>query len=227
MPSERRPGGTHIVMRGMPVDIGMRVRTWEETGFQFVGRARAWTGVVCCHWTGAENPPGAMYANMMDHSVLGKKVPLSVHFCVDQRGDIYQMADAEMRGAHAPAVNSFGIGIEFIGRGTALKNPKRGHERERVTEVIHGRKVVYEELFDAQVTAGVQLIEKLCGLYGLPMRVPEDKDGRLVTKELSAAQLGVFRGVLGHFHVQKKDDPGLRLLRAIQARGRQLDDARA
>lgn len=209
-------------MRGMPVDIGMRVRTWHETGFEFAGRARAWTGVVCCHWTGAENPAGAMYENMISRSVLGKKAPLSVHFCIDQRGDIYQMADTEMRGAHAPRVNSYSVGIEFVGRGTALKNPKRGFERDRVTEVIQGRKVTYDELLDAQVTAGVALIEKLCGLYGLPMKVPQDAKGDLVLKELSDPVLEAFRGVIGHCHCQGKDDPGARLMRAIQARGKEL-----
>jgi N-acetylmuramoyl-L-alanine amidase-like protein len=223
VPSEKRPVGTYLIMRGMPIDIGVRVKTWHETDLEFVGRPRAYCSVICAHWTGAENPAASMFHNMTTHSVLGKKSPLSVHFCIDQRGDIYQMADTEMRGAHAPRVNSFSVGIEFIGRGTALKAPKRGYDRERVTEHIQGRRVTYDELFDAQVTAGVALIEKLCMLYALPMKVPEDVNGNLITKELSDPMLLSFRGVIGHLHCQGKDDPGLKLLRAIQARGKALD----
>lgn len=220
---------TYIYMRGMKVDIRTRVRTWDETNLEFVGRDRTHTRAIIAHQTGAENPLAAMYENMQTHSVLGQKSPLSIHFCIDQAGGIYQMADTEMRAAHAVgkggdrSANSWSVGIEFIGRGADLKRPARGFKRERVTEVIHGVKTAYDELFDEQIASGVLLIEKLCGLYGLPMKVPEDAQGAVHGKLLDDHAYDTWRGVLSHPHVeQNRADISFRLMRAVQARGRAL-----
>lgn len=230
MPSESAPKPTDIYVRGQRVDIGLRVMTFDETGFEFVGRPRTHTRAILCHMTGAENPPAAVYNNMSRHAVYGKRQPLSVHFVVDQKGVIYQMADAEMRGAHAVgkggerSANSWSVGIEFICRGADWKKvPARGYTRPRATETIHGERVVYDELFDAQRDAGVALIEALCKVYSLPMRVPEDVKGAVLTRALDDEAYDAFRGVAGHFHVEPgKTDPGLGILRAVQARGRAI-----
>ncbi len=229
-PANPTPRPTEIIMRGMRIDIGIRVLTFAETGFEFVGRERTHTRAIIAHVTGSENPPAAVYENMCTHAAFGKRMPLSVHFVIDQKGAIYQMADTEMRGAHAVgkggdrSANSWSVGIEFIGRGADWKPvPARGFTRPRAVETIHGVRTAYDELFDAQVTSGVALIEKLCGLYGLPMRVPEDARGEAVLKELDDHAYDTWRGVLGHAHVERgKVDPGLKILRAVQARGRAL-----
>ncbi len=228
MPSESAPKPTDIYVRGQRVDIGLRVMTFDETGFEFVGRPRTHTRAILCHMTGAENPPAAVYNNMSRHAVYGKRQPLSVHFVVDQKGVIYQMADAEMRGAHAigkggeRSANGWSIGIEFIGRGADWKKvPARGFHRPRATEVLHGVETTYEELFPAQIHAGVRLCEALCRLYNLPLRVPEDAHGGVFLRELGDDAYDTFRGVLGHLHVEPgKVDPGAGILRAVQARGR-------
>lgn len=215
----------HIICRGMPVEVGFTVKTWMDTGWRFpTVRARTITRAVCAHWTASENPPGTMFRNMSKKlDAFGKASPLSVHFCVNQNGAVYQMADTEARCVHAGDANAYSIGIEFIGRGSDMKVSSKGIDRELVTERIHGGKVTYYELLPAQVEAGVRLIEALCSLYALPMVVPEDELGDVRLEELDLRTLSTFRGVIGHMHVHaNKSDCGARLLRAVQARGKAL-----
>ena len=229
----------YIVMRGLKVAVPYAVHSFDATGWEFVGRHRTHTRALICHMTGAENPPAAMYRNMLNAYVFAEKTgvrvpaPKSIHFCVDQKGDIYQMADTELRGAHAigkggdRSANSWSVGIEFIGRGSDLKSPSRGYKRDRIEAQIHGQQVSMDELFDAQITAGLVLIETLCGLYGLPMRVPEEPSGEIMTRELSDPIYDTYRGVLSHPHVERgKLDLSPKLMRAVQKRGRELDQAR-
>jgi hypothetical protein len=221
-PQKPREGG-HIICRGSRVQVPFPVQTWETTGWQFHGRNRTHGRVIVQHWTGAENAPVNMYANMLNHTNVYKIAePLSVHFAIDQMGLIYQLADTELKCVHTPGANAFSIGIEHIGRGSDLSKPAKGWERERVTDTIHGHRVRYDNLLPAQIEASVRLNEALCALYGLPMRVPEDAAGKLLSTKLTDEQASVFRGCAGHLHFGIKNDPGLRLLQAIQERGREL-----
>lgn len=222
----------HLIVRGVAVQVPFDVQQYADTGWEFIGRPRTVTKYVCTHHTGAENPPAALYHTLQTHSVLGKKVPMSIHFCVDQRDLVYQMADVETRCVHAGAANAYSVGIEFISRGNNLKAPSRGIRRDRVTETVHGAALTYDELLPEQVASGVQLIETLCMLYALPVRVPEDVNRNVVAKELSEEQFALHTGVIGHLHVPDPDhrhkvDPGLRILRAVQAHGRQLASSNA
>ncbi len=214
--------GWHLICRGMKVDVDFPVRTYLETGWQFHGRSRVTCQVVVNHWTAAENPPSMVYTNMLNHAVFvdgdRNPQPLSVHFVVDKDGIVFQMADTELRAAHCKAhgLNSSSIGIEFIGRGTGLDLPSRGVERELVTESIQGRKTRYYELTLAQVRVGVKLNRELCRLYGLPLRVPVDKEGKPHLYALPDAAMRTFTGCIGHGHAEaRKTDCGLALLRAI------------
>lgn len=223
-----------IWCRDMYIPADFATRDWKETGFRFEGRRRTRTQYCALHWTGGESPPGTVFTALETHAVYKdvqgetKKVPepLSIHFVVDQTGVVYQMADTELVCMHAASpggfVNAHSIGIEFISRGSDLTKPSKGWTRPRVVEVIHGVKVPYDEMLPAQVRAGVQLVETLCKLYRLPMVVPELPDGTVRLSRHPAIE--GFRGVIGHLHVPgtTKTDPGAGLLRAIQARGREM-----
>lgn len=214
-----KPRGWEIVCRGMDIPVDFPVRGFAETGFRFVGRHRAITSVIVNHWTGAENPPGVVYNSLSTHkNAFNAPEPLSIHFVVDWAGIVYQMADTELRGAHcrAQGLNGLSIGIEFIGRGSALDAPSRNVVRDLVEETLHGRRVKYYELTDAQTRTGVKLNRTLCNLYGLPFRVPVDADGRPHLSLLSDSQMRAFTGCVAHGHAEaKKIDCGLKLLRAI------------
>lgn len=211
--------GWEVVCRGMHVPVDFPVRGYSETGFRFHGRSRSITSHVVNHWTGAENPPATVYHNMLNaKNAYGAPEPLSVHFVVDWAGIVYQMADTELRGAHcrAAGLNGLSVGIEFVGRGTALDVPSRNVARDLVEETLHGRRVKYYELTDAQVRSGVKLNRTLCNLYGLPFRVPLDVEHRPHLSVMSEQAMRSFTGCVAHGHAEpKKVDCGLKLLRAI------------
>lgn len=218
------PKGSYVMCRDMAIPVDYAVRPWRETGFHFTGRNRRLTTSVVLHATASENPPAAVFHNLGAHkNKLGQPEPLSVHFCVDKDGVVYQMADTELRASHCAAhgLNSLSIGIEFVNRMTALDLPSRGTKRDRVTESIHHRRVTYYELTLAQLRVGVRLTRTLCNLYGLPYRVPLDEAGEPTLYALPESRLRVYTGILGHAHAEEnKVDPGLGILRAIQEAGR-------
>jgi N-acetyl-anhydromuramyl-L-alanine amidase AmpD len=209
-----------IIVNGQEVACDAKVFTWHETGMQFdchVMRRR--TSNVVVHWTGAENPPEQMFENLRAHTnALGKPEPLSVHFAVDAQGDVYQFCDAQAFGAHAQGVNDRTVGIEVVCRGDAT-TPTRGVQRQVVAEKIHGQTVAYSAFTPAQTRTVLALTESLCRAYSLPMKVPLLGDDVYPT-ELPAIARATFQGVIGHLHVRRgKRDPGLKILRAIHARG--------
>lgn len=222
--------GEYIIKHGARVNVGFRVRTYQETGYAFPGRARATTRMVILHGTGAENPPIQVYENMLRHkSALGQIQPLSIHFVIDQKGTIFQMADTESRCAHCAGIykdfspNAVSIGIEIIGRLSDFRKvPDKGVSRPRIRERIHGVEIDVDEMLPAQCDAAAKLTETLCALYKLPMRVPEDASGTLSLEMMSERAASSYVGVAGHLHFAGKPDPGRLALRAVQERGKAL-----
>lgn len=211
-----------IIVRGVRFRCLAPVRSWHETGLHFITRMRKETRFVVVHWTAAENRPAQVVANMRSHmNAQREPEPLSVHFVIDQLGEVYQCADADARCAHAGenGGNEFGVGIEVINRGHGTA-PSRGFDRALRTETIHGRPVTYREFYPAQVASVVELCSALCTAYGLPLRVPIS-NGDVHPTVLPPQYLGGYRGVLGHLHLSTvgKVDPGLEVLRRVHATG--------
>lgn len=218
------PATPYVICDGRKVQTPFNVVGWARSGYEFRGRNRTVTKVVVNHATGAENPPSAVYKTLLTHATYGKLQPLSIHFVVDRYGEVYQMADTAIRCVHAQDANAISIGIEFICRLSDFhKVPDKGVKRERVKARIHGVEVEYDELTPEQIEAGVLLNEFLCGLYALPMVVPENPDGSVYLDQLSDQASQRFVGCTAHLHWHpEKYDAGAGILRAIQARGRQL-----
>lgn len=222
--------GTYVIRSGIRVDVGIRVRTYQETGYAFPSRTRrSLTRMVIAHATAAENPPKEVHRNMLQHlSEQGRPQPLSVHFVIDQKGTIFQMMDTDARGAHCAGAyesfspNAVSIGIEVIGRLTDWRKvPDKGVVRPRVIERIHGVDLVVDEMLRPQCEATANLCEALCRIYALPLRVPEDAQGEPLLAQLSEADAAKWSGCCGHLHMSgAKPDPGGLVLRAIQERGR-------
>lgn len=211
------PSGV-IIVHGERVTVDARVKTWHETGLAFPERrGRSVTSAVVLHWTGAENPPDRLFANM-------RAARLSVHFAIDQQGSVWQFMDAHLRGAHCHAhgANGFAVGCELINRGSDLKCPTQGIERQLRREAIHGRAVTYAAFTEPQITAALALTEALCRTYGLPMLVPRER-GDVLATAMSLGEARAFRGVVGHLNFERgKVDPGLELLRRVHQRGVEL-----
>jgi len=182
---------------------------------------------VINHWTASENSADRVFENMRDRkSREGKPEPVSVHFIVDQLGEIFQCADADARCAHCAAGNgnTYGVGVEIINRGHGLA-PSKGFERTRRTDRIHGVPVSYGEFFPAQIAAVIALNVALCSAYGLPLRAPL-LDGDVFPTVMPPVLALRHRGVTGHLHFERgKPDPGLDILRKIHAHGMALLNA--
>lgn len=207
-----------IIIAGKRVPIDATVRTWEETGLGFTEqRVRPSTTACVLHWTGAENPPDKLFANL-------RASRLSVHFAIDQVGVVWQFMDAHLRGAHCHAhgANGFAVGVEIINRGSDLNAPSQGVERVLRRETIHGRIVTYAGFTESQTQAALALTEALCRTYALPLLVPRER-GDVLATAMSLSEARAFRGVVGHFQFERgKADPGLELLRRVHQRGVEL-----
>jgi hypothetical protein len=198
-----------IIIGGARVSCALQVVLWGESGclFKSAQMRRKQTRLVTLHWTGSENAPKDVHANMTSRGV-------SVHFVVDPQGVVWQMADADRFCAHAPGVNDRSIGIEIISRGSELELPHKGVVRTEVTEQIHGREVRYADFTSEQKLSAVVLVTALATTYHLPLQCPMDKRGEVISSVLSTPELARFKGVVGHLHSSRnRADPGLKLLR--------------
>lgn len=208
-----------ILVSGEPVYCEADVRSWHEHGLTFPALSkRTETRAVVLHWTGGEG--GGLDGGQQENRVIRER-RLSVHFCIEQDGTVYQYVDAGMRCAHASGANDWSVGIEVANR--ANGKPNEEWPREKYFEVVHGKRFACSRFYPAQVAAAQALCSALCRAYGLPLDVPKDEAGALIAATLAPASLAEYRGVLGHYHIKEtKRDPGTELLRAIKPQGRDV-----
>ena len=146
--------------------------------------------------------------------VLHDERGLSVHFLIDNNGDIYQTLDLVECGFQAAGVNEISIGVELCSRGDKLDlTPTqtelyRQFPREKVTCEINGHQWLSwnytKEQFDAMVALGRTLARVV---PGLSQTYPQGGDGEPVWGTLPDPR--VYSGYLGHYHVtNQKWDPG-------------------
>jgi N-acetylmuramoyl-L-alanine amidase len=142
--------------------------------------------------------------------VLHDERGLSVHFLIDNNGDIYQTLDLRDCGFHASGVNEISIGVEICNRGDALKGKDPYHgKRDKVTCTINGYQYLSYAFTEAQQQAMVNLGRCLARvLPGLPQEYPRATSGEQLWGTLNGDPRG-FAGYLGHYHTtSRKWDPG-------------------
>lgn len=195
-----------IITGGKEVPSDVSVSSWLDHGscFRKLLRRRSTTKIVL-HWTGAENHAQTMFDNLTEKQ-------LSVHFCIDQFGKVWQFADLADTCWHAgrlddgfTSANEDTIGIEIINRA----GEDQGDKWKR--PMVNGR----EWFLPAQVNAVRGLCASLCRYYKLPMAAPM-QDGQVITKALTTGRWRQHRGIVGHYHARStKLDPGPELLAAV------------
>lgn len=197
-----------LLVDGREIRCNAIVRSDARFRFAALGK-RTTTRAVVVHHTAGKGSHHQVYSTLV-------KRGLSVHFCVNGDGEIWQYADASLRCSHAGAANSWSVGIEVVN--PAREIPVRGdYPRQVVVEEIHGVDVRHTTFTAEQVKSVLALTEALCRAYGLPHEVPM-ANGDVVATALPRDRLEAWRGVLGHLHVTtRKLDPGLAVLRAIAA----------
>ncbi len=158
------------------------------------------------HWTGGEG------SGEQVHRVLTAR-GLSIHFCIDPEGVIYQYADpAAVACAHAGrGANDISWGVEVSCYGFTVGDrlpPLAGRDRERYEATIQGRKMLVADFRPAQYEALDVLCDVLCGTLGIARAVYRGPN-----QLVPWAQLRTWSGIVGHMHISKrKADPGTRPL---------------
>lgn len=210
-----------VIVGGKAYRCQAEVVNWRVSGLHFAGLAmRERTDFIVAHWTGGEGDAKAAFTTMKTRAdkKTGKSLNLSAHFYISAKGVVWQYCDASMRCSHAgPRGNKRSVGIEAANRATAVRE-EHGLVREVVRECVNGEVSDRTTFTAPQMRAYLALLETLCGAYNLPFAVPmngADVNPNVVPDEF----LATFRGVVGHFHLEKhKPDCGLALLRAIAAK---------
>ena len=79
-----------------------------------------------------------------------------------------------------------------------------------VTGTVQGKALRQYDFTPEQYAALIKLTATLCKVFPkLKCDYPRDQSGHLVSHQLSDEELGKYRGVLGHYHIQSnKVDPG-------------------
>ncbi|MCK4792577.1 MAG: N-acetylmuramoyl-L-alanine amidase, partial [Desulfobacteraceae bacterium] len=128
-----------IVVNGIEYDIGVRVHRWDErTGFNGYKTPRRFS-----RRKGAERPIDAITQFVDHHSAADRKNPsvmfdvlwnqrkLSVHFALEDNGEIWQFVDVIEKTWHAKGHNSMSIGVECCHYPSAFENPGYYSEKRR------------------------------------------------------------------------------------------------
>lgn len=203
-----------LLYNGTDLAGHLKVEDYREHGMQFVpGRgARKRLRVtkpelVVLHWTGAENAPEKVYAN------LQKRTPpvggLGCHL-VTHGTRIVQLCDLQHAAfCGGPKTNDRGVHIEAVNKG-------RGPSTRRVYKaLIHGEWEKCLAFTDEEVETICALTSRLCEVFSIP-KVLAGRAGIAEDKVMSAMQVSRFAGVLGHFQVEPgKYDPGTQLFDAL------------
>ena len=219
------PSGEHIVYNGNYFPIKWdKVITWGEPGglklnsdtySSYRGKPPRDITMFVNHWDVCLSSKSCV-------SVLNKR-KVSVHFCIDNDGTIYQLADLQHACWHASdrTVNHKSIGVEISNAYYTKYQDwytKRFGPRPVVTDaVVHGRTLdPHLGFYPVQIEALKALWEAVSNACGIPLEAPL-KNGELDTGENRDVSSGKFEGFVNHYNVtnRKIDCAGLDLVKLL------------
>ncbi|TXH10316.1 MAG: hypothetical protein E6R03_15645 [Hyphomicrobiaceae bacterium] len=158
------------------------------------------------HWTGGTGDASRLFR------VLGTR-ELGVEFFIDYDGTIYQFCDPVLvNTADAGFINPRSYGVEVRCLGIPRKGVKTPDQPTYYT-TLRGRKREYVHFTQAQYKALYDLYQALSEakhpLLKLPLRVPCDAGGSLLTRTMTPYEIKLYSGAIGHYHISdNKADPG-------------------
>lgn len=148
----------------------------------------------------------AWHATTSNTRSIGIEIANVGAYSPTNRGPLNEWYQSDSNGAVRIVVPSrFGeTGIrtpDFVGR------PARP---EPVAGAIQGRELVQYDLTPQQYEALTRLTATLCKVFPkMKCDYPRDADGKLIPGKLPDDELERYRGILGHYHIQRnKVDPG-------------------
>ena len=219
------PAGENIVYNGnfFPINWS-KVILWDEAGglksnkgtyYDYSGREPRDISMFVNHWDVCLSAKSCS-------SVLNKR-GISVHFCIDNDGTIYQLADMQHGCWHAGShvINGNSVGVE-ISNAFYLKYQdwytKRFGARPVVSDVkVHGTTLEpHLDFYPVQTEALKALWEAVSNACGIPLEAPT-KNGELDTSVNDEVKSGEFKGFVNHYNItnRKIDCAGLDLVKLL------------
>ena len=199
-----------------------RVVLWDD-----IGGLKSNPG---CYWdysSRAERKP-KLFVNHWDVclssescvSVLNRR-KVSVHFCLDGDGTIYQILDTQQGAGHASLnkPNKESIGVE-INNAYYLKYQKEfvkqglGERPLQENGIVHGRTLKkFTWFYDTQIEALKALWLSISNAHGIPLEYPKDDNGDFCTTVHQGCRTAEFEGFCNHYNMvdRKIDCAGLDL----------------
>ena len=220
------PKGEHIVYNGefFPIEWD-KVVTWDEPGGLRMNKG------TYTDYSGKEPRDISMFVNHWDvclsskscASVLNKR-KVSVHFCIDNDGTIYQLLDMQHRAWHAgnSTVNTKSVGVEISNAFYPKYQDwytKRFGPRPVITDaIVHGKPLeTHLGFYPVQLDAAKALWKAVSLACKVPLVAPMASDG-LDTGVNYEVYKGRFNGFCNHYNITSKkiDCAGLDLANMLE-----------
>ena len=223
-----KAGGKHIVHNGNFIPIEWdKVILWDEPGGLKIEPGRYYDN------SGKEDRKPGMFVNHWDVclsantcvKILNKR-GISVHFCLDNDGTIYQILDTQHGAWHCSKrkgnENSVGIEIsnayypkyqdQYVQQGLGPRPLMTGAR-------VHGQKLdPFTWFYPAQIEALKALWKAIHIGLGIPLDYPALSDGSLNTSVHKDCVSGKFKGYVNHYNFvrSKIDCAGLDLPKLLE-----------
>jgi len=218
----------HIVCNGNFVAIDWpKVVIWDEPQglttnpgqyYDYAGKPDRKPTMFVNHWDVALSAKKCA-------NILGKR-GISIHFCLDNDGTIYQLLDTQHGAWHAGGRlwNHRSIGVEI----SNAYYPKYQEWYERhgfgprpiqSNAWCHGQKMPdFLDFYEIQTQALKALWKAVAEAYSIPLECPTDANGCLVTTVDKRCTDGEFHGFLNHYNLTrgKIDCAGLDLVNLLK-----------
>jgi hypothetical protein len=136
---------------------------------------------------------------------------ISVHFCIDNDGTIYQLLDTQHGAWHAGIgkVNHRSVGVEISNAYYPKYQAwykKNGFGERPMQDFgnVHGKTLdPFLDFYPVQIEALKALWKAIHKGIGIPLETPEDEHGTSTTVD-SKASRGTFKGFVSHYHLTSR-----------------------
>ena len=204
----------HIVHNGKfyPIEWHKVIR-WDEEGglksnkgqyYDYSGKEDRNPDVFVNHWDVCLSAESCS-------NVLNKR-GISIHFCLDNDGTIYQLLDSQHGAWHAGAgsINRRSIGIEISNAYYTKYQDwyeKNGFGKRPIAKdsVVHGRNLKdHLDFYPMQINALKALWKAYHLALGIPLECPTNQDGSPVLGVSSECVNGSFKGFINHYNLTNR-----------------------
>lgn len=195
----------HIICNGIEHPIKSKTITWiDDPGFRL--------SPECFKKSKIERKP-KLFVNHWDGCMSSKHCvsilqtrQLSVHFCIDSDGTIYQLMDTNDIAWHAKPMNTNSIGVEicnpvYLEYQSSME--KMHKPRPLMTgAIVHGiAKSPFLWFNPEQIDSLKELWKVIHQVYAIPFVCPVDENG--LTSTTTCDKIDEFSGFISHYHITK------------------------